>query len=69
MDAHPSPNRSRESASSTLGGTVAAAGATKTLADYGADVIKVEVSRGGQMRRLPPFPEDRPDINQYAGWG
>jgi len=46
-----------------VGGTVAAAGATKTLSDYGADVVKVEPLDGGAMRRLPPFPDDAVDIN------
>lgn len=49
-----------------IGGTVAAAGATKTLSDFGADVIKVEPPDGGEVRRLPPFPEDVPHIDRGA---
>ena len=49
-----------------LGGTVAAAGATKTLSDYGADVLKVEAAAGGAVRRVPPFPGDVPNINRGA---
>ena len=33
---------------------------TKLLADYGADVIKVEPPRGDGARRLGPFPQDVP---------
>lgn len=49
-----------------IGGTVAAAGATKTLADFGADVIKLEPMTGGEVRRLPPFPNDIPHIDRGA---
>lgn len=36
---------------------------TKILADYGADVIKVEVPEvGDAARQMGPFPGDRPDI-------
>lgn len=66
MDAHPSPQPFEGVRVVELGGTVAAAGATKTLADYGADVIKMEEPGGGQVRRLPPFPDDRPNINHGA---
>ena len=38
-----------------LGGTLAVAGSTKTFADFGADVIKVEPPTGGELRRLPPL--------------
>ena len=35
---------------------------TKLLADYGADVIKVENPHGGNIaRKLGPFPDDKPD--------
>lgn len=35
---------------------------TKLLADYGADVIKVENPGGGDIaRKLGPFPDDKPD--------
>jgi crotonobetainyl-CoA:carnitine CoA-transferase CaiB-like acyl-CoA transferase len=49
-----------------VGGSVAVAGATKTLSDYGADVVKVEPPGGAAMRRLPPFPDDRPHIDTGA---
>jgi crotonobetainyl-CoA:carnitine CoA-transferase CaiB-like acyl-CoA transferase len=49
-----------------IGGTVAAAGATKTLADFGADVIKLEPMTGGEIRRLPPFPDDTPHVDRGA---
>ena len=34
---------------------------TKLLADYGADVIKVENTNGDPSRRMGPFPNDSPD--------
>ena len=38
---------------------------TKLLADYGADVIKVERQRlGDGARRMGPFPKDEPDIEK-----
>ncbi|MDA0352644.1 MAG: CaiB/BaiF CoA-transferase family protein [Chloroflexi bacterium] len=49
-----------------VGGTIAAAGATKTFADFGADVIKVEPPAGGEVRRVPPFPGDLPHIDRGA---
>ncbi len=49
-----------------VGGTLAVAAATKTLSDFGADVVKVEPLEGASMRRLPPFPDDTPDINAGA---
>lgn len=66
MDAHPSPQPFDGIRIVEVGGTVAVAGATKTFSDYGADVIKVEEADGGQLRRLPPFPDDRPNINRGA---
>ena len=40
---------------------IAGAYATKLLADYGADVVKVERPDGGDpARRMPPFPGDEP---------
>ncbi|MXX46873.1 MAG: hypothetical protein F4Z38_01000 [Chloroflexi bacterium] len=42
------------------GGGIAASYAGKLLADLGADVIKVEVPGGDQVRRLSPFPKDEP---------
>jgi len=49
-----------------LGGTVAAAGATKTLSDYGASVTKVESALGGEVRRLGPFPGDVAHLDRGA---
>ena len=33
---------------------------TKLLADFGADVVKVERPGGDPARSLPPFPDDEP---------
>lgn len=49
-----------------VGGTVAAAGATKTLSDFGADVVKVEPPAGGEVRRVAPFPDDVPHLDRGA---
>lgn len=46
-----------------VGGTTAVAAATKTLSDFGAEVIKVEPLDGGVMRRLAPFVDDRPQLD------
>jgi crotonobetainyl-CoA:carnitine CoA-transferase CaiB-like acyl-CoA transferase len=43
-----------------IGDGVAVACAGKQFADFGADVVKVERPGGGEVRRLPPFPNDRP---------
>jgi crotonobetainyl-CoA:carnitine CoA-transferase CaiB-like acyl-CoA transferase len=43
------------------GAGVAAAFATKLMADLGADVIKVEPPEGDWTRRYGPFPGDKPD--------
>jgi len=43
------------------GGGVAAAFATKLMADLGADVIKVEPPEGDSARRYGPFPGNQPD--------
>lgn len=37
---------------------------TKTMADLGADVIKVEPRRGDLARRIGPFPGDVPDVER-----
>ncbi len=48
-----------------LGEMVAAAYATKLIADLGADVIKVEPPEGDRARRRGPFPGDpfHPDVH------
>ncbi len=43
-----------------IGDGVAVSCAGKQFADFGADVVKVERAGGGEVRRLPPFPDDRP---------
>ncbi|MCC6236125.1 MAG: CoA transferase [Dehalococcoidia bacterium] len=45
-----------------IGDSVAVAGATKTLGDYGARVTKVESRAASGLRRLGPFPGDRPGL-------
>jgi len=47
-----------------IGGSIAAAGASKILSDFGADVIKIEPPDGGEARRLPPFPGDVPHLDR-----
>ncbi len=49
-----------------VGGTVAAAAATKRFSDFGGSVILVEPPGGGEARRVPPFPGDRPHIDAGA---
>ncbi len=49
-----------------VGASVASAAATKTFSDYGADVVTVEPPAVGSLRRLPPFPGDRPHIDRGA---
>lgn len=46
-----------------VGDGVAVGCATKQFSDFGADVVKVERPGGGELRRLPPFPEDRPHVD------
>lgn len=49
-----------------IGDSVAVAGATKLLGDYGAQVIKVESRAGSGLRRLGPFPSDHPSLELGA---
>jgi crotonobetainyl-CoA:carnitine CoA-transferase CaiB-like acyl-CoA transferase len=49
-----------------VGGTLAAAAATRTFSDYGADVVKVEPQGGGETRRLPPFADGGPHVDGGA---
>ncbi len=49
-----------------VGGTLAAGAATKRYSDFGARVTKVEPPTGGEIRRLAPFPADRPHLDTGA---
>ena len=49
-----------------VGGTLAAGVATKRYSDFGASVVKVEPPTGGEIRRLAPFPDDRPGLDTGA---
>ena len=49
-----------------LGGRVGGAAAAKSFADFGADVVTVEPLAGGELRRQPPFPDDRPHPDHGA---
>jgi crotonobetainyl-CoA:carnitine CoA-transferase CaiB-like acyl-CoA transferase len=49
-----------------LGGGVGGAAAAKSFADFGADVVSVEPPAGGELRRQPPFPDDRPHPDRGA---
>lgn len=49
-----------------LGGAVASAAATKRFSDLGAEVVKVEPPGGAPLRRLRPFPGDRPGLDVGA---
>ena len=50
-----------------LGGEIAAAYATKLLADLGADVLKLEPPGGDPLRAWGPFPADRVDVAHDPG--
>ncbi len=49
-----------------VGGTIAVAAATKQFSDFGAEVIKIEPPAGGELRRTPPFADDRPHLDTGA---
>ena len=49
-----------------LGEDISAPYCGKLLADYGADVIKVEPPRGDPARRHGPFPDDLPHPEKSA---
>ena len=49
-----------------IGGTIAVAAATKQFSDFGAEVVKVELPTGGEVRRTPPFANDRPHLDTGA---
>ncbi len=49
-----------------LGGGIGGGAASKSFADFGADVIAVEPPGGGELRRQPPFPGDRPHPDHGA---
>lgn len=56
-----SPNALEDLRVLDLSRGIAGAYAAKLLADYGADVIKVEPPEGDPVRRFGPFPEDEPN--------
>ncbi len=47
-----------------VGGGISAAYGARLLADFGADVIKVETLSGDEARRYGPFPNDEPHIEK-----
>ena len=49
-----------------VGGTIAVGAATKQFSDFGADVVRVEPPTGGELRRTPPFSDDRPHLDTGA---
>ncbi len=49
-----------------VGGTIAVAAATKQFSDFGAEVIKIESPARNEVRRTPPFPDDRPHLDTGA---
>jgi crotonobetainyl-CoA:carnitine CoA-transferase CaiB-like acyl-CoA transferase len=40
----------------------------RILADLGADVVKVEPPGGDRGRRVPPFADDRPELERSLSW-
>ena len=49
-----------------IGGTIVAASATKQFTDFGAQVIKIDLPDGGEIRRTPPFYKDKPSLETGA---
>jgi crotonobetainyl-CoA:carnitine CoA-transferase CaiB-like acyl-CoA transferase len=49
-----------------IGGTIVAASATKQFTDFGAQVIKIDLLDGGEIRRTPPFYKDKPSLETGA---
>ncbi len=49
-----------------VGGTIAVGVATKRFSDFGARVVKVESPSGSEIRRIAPFPDDRPHLDTGA---
>ena len=49
-----------------IGGTVTVASATKQFSDFGAEVIKIDLPDGGEIRRTPPFYKDDPNLENGA---
>ena len=46
-----------------IGGGVALAAAGKQFSDFGSTVLKIENMDGGEIRRSPPFFQDKPSMN------
>ena len=49
-----------------IGSTIASAAASKQFTDFGAEVIKIELLNGGEIRRTPPFFQDIPNLETGA---
>ena len=64
-DAEPSPSALSDLRILDLSTGIAGGYCTKLLADYGAEVVKVEMpGTGDPLRQSGPFPEDDPDVER-----
>ncbi len=64
-DAEPSPSALSALRILDLSTGIAGGYCTKLLADYGAEVVKVEMpGTGDSLRQWGPFPEDDPDVER-----